>query len=69
MKIFTWRQRFLVILVNVVSLCVFVGGGYLLDRTFGLFPALSIIGLITSFITGQIVLAKVLLREYHRNSR
>ena len=68
MKIFTWRQRLIVLATNAVFLAFFCGGGYLLDGFFGTSPILMIVGLLVSFFVGQYILAKLLKRDYHRQA-
>lgn len=69
MKIFTWRQRIIVLLMNIGSLFLFFGMGYLFDQRLGTKPWGMVIGLILSFVVGQFFLAKVLIAEYHRTSK
>jgi F0F1-type ATP synthase assembly protein I len=69
MNIFTWKQRVIVIAVNISSLLLFAGGGYVLDRLLNIWPVISVIGFILSFLVGQFVLAKILTAQYHRDSK
>lgn len=69
MRIFTWRQRFIVVFVNLASIALFVGLGFLADRSFGTKPWFAVAGFLISFFVGQFVLAKWLTREYHQRSK
>lgn len=65
MKIFTWRQRVWVILINIAMIGVFAGLGYWLDIKFDKKPLFLILGVFVSFPLGQWLLIKILKSEHN----
>ncbi len=65
MKIFTWRQRVWVIVINLVMIGAFAGLGFWLDTTFDKKPLFLILGVFISFPLGQWLLIKILKSEHN----
>lgn len=64
MKIFTWRQRVWVIVINLVMIGAFASLGFWLDVKFDKKPLFLILAIFLSFPLGQWLLIKILKSEH-----
>jgi len=57
----TWR----VATITLLSIVVFGGGGWMLDKLFNIFPVLMIIGMVISYPVAQILIYIVFKRRHN----
>lgn len=61
---FTWKLRFSIFTLNLLSISIFGAIGYILDRQFNTSPKLLFVAVIFSFPITQIVVTKFIKKSF-----